>query len=392
MNYLLIRKYLTHSDISTRGKINKQQQESKSSLEQAKKMILYYDSYDELLKMPKLKVAAQSNIGLPNLFYATLGISSYSKDTKQYIIKNDWTFLLPKDILKNYELDEFKKILTYNKKDEYNKSYMNKLEKFRFDDYMYDESFLKFDQLTIAAHGLGTKKDKLLHHLRDLSFKGDVFNLLFDLSNKKLYLFFEHNEKYYYILGEIDKKTVELPIWNRYDEEDRKILTTALFLMNEVDEEKQVILEDDKMKEFTKILEKYNSEYLLTIKAIIKKGQIPKYRWYQAKWKEVLIKSDEVAFNSKGFAKCAISGVKGKYDKLGKFFIASHIKPYSKCVKESDFVSAFNPNNGLILSANIDALFDQYLISINASNGTILMKEAVNGITNLGFNLRNIEI
>ena len=46
-------------------------------------------------------------------------------------------------------------------------------------------------------------------------------------------------------------------------------------------------------------------------------------------------------------------------------------------LNEKDYESAFDPNNGLILSANVDALFDQYLISVNADDGSIMINDVV---------------
>ena len=47
--------------------------------------------------------------------------------------------------------------------------------------------------------------------------------------------------------------------------------------------------------------------------------------------------------------------------------IASHIKPY----KDSDLLDAFNPDNGILLSKNIDSLFDLGYITFN-DDGTIV--------------------
>ena len=53
------------------------------------------------------------------------------------------------------------------------------------------------------------------------------------------------------------------------------------------------------------------------------------------------------------------------------------------CIKEKDYESAFDPNNGFILCSNIDALFDQFLITIDDA-GIILIKNSVKTISGYG--------
>jgi len=70
--------------------------------------------------------------------------------------------------------------------------------------------------------------------------------------------------------------------------------------------------------------------------------------------------------------------------------IASHIKPFI----QSDDYEAYDPNNGLLLSRNIDILFDQGYISFN-NDGTIIYSPSLNidVINHLGnYSLDNIFI
>lgn len=48
--------------------------------------------------------------------------------------------------------------------------------------------------------------------------------------------------------------------------------------------------------------------------------------------------------------------------------VASHIKPFIQCSNDNE---AYDPNNGLLLSRNMDILFDQGYISFN-DDGTII--------------------
>lgn len=50
--------------------------------------------------------------------------------------------------------------------------------------------------------------------------------------------------------------------------------------------------------------------------------------------------------------------------------IASHIRPYKDCRDNNDFKAAFDVNNGLLLSKNLDSLFDLGYITFN-DDGTI---------------------
>ena len=392
--FLLLRKYLTHSDIINKGKPTRSQQSRLSEIDYRRKFILYYDSLDELMEYEKLPTAAQSNIGMPDVFYKILNIPHYEENgSVKYEIDNTWAKFIPKDTKKYFNFEEFTNIQIYNNKNEYQQQTINIMKNFPFSEFEIeeDDKYYKLDKLTIAAHGLGVETDLLLNYFRTLAFKGDVINILFDKVNKSMYLFFERNEKYFEIKSKVDNLPISPPIWKEYSEEDKKSITLLLFSLDRVE---SVINEEISEELSTEVnystlvndvLNDYFAEYNKTIERILASGEKPKYRWYQRKWREVLIKLDEVAFHSKGYAFCAISGLKGKYEKLGRFFIASHIKPYSDCIAEADYQAAFDPHNGLILSANVDALFDQHLISIDVDNdGIILKKDIVKTISRIG--------
>ncbi|MFA5659922.1 MAG: HNH endonuclease signature motif containing protein [Bacilli bacterium] len=390
----LLRKYLTHSDIANKGKPTKTQKAALSEVEYRKNFILYYDSLAELLQLEKLPTAAQSNIGMPEIFYELLGIRTYQQNNRrQYVINNKWGKYIPKDALVDFNYSDFAKIQVFNEKNSFTNRTIDILSNFPFEHFEEEKlpNFYKIDQLTIAAHGLGTDDDKLLKYFRSLAFKGDVINILLDKNKNNLYIFFERNEKYFELKSKIEKLDISPPIWKEYTEEDKKAITLLLFSLDktegEVNSEIINVIDESHTDdaEINTILVNYFSEYNKTIDKILSSGEKPKYRWYQRKWREVLIKLDEVAFHSKGYAFCAISGLKGKYEKLGRFFIASHIKPYSDCIADSDYHAAFDPHNGLILSANVDALFDQHLITIDVDkDGEILKKPVVGSISRIG--------
>lgn len=389
---ILCRKYLTHSDILTKGKPTKDDKKILSNEEFAKSFILYYQNTETLLEnYEKLPTAAQSNIGIPEDFIRLLGINSYKENNKKrYDICSKYAFkiLIPYDSCKDFNLKKFLQITNYNHKNSYNQTDLKKLGAFNLASYLNQEnsSFVKCDTLHLAAHGFGTDKDKVFAYIRSFAFKGDVVNFIFDKTDKSLYVFFERNEEYYNLLNEINETPITKPIWKDYTIKDKKEIVETLYAIdvnNSIENGEIQELTTDAISErkIAELLKRYYEEYNKTIDDIVALDKVPKTRWYQKKWKEVLIKMDELALNEKGYAICAISGIKGLYAKLGKFFIASHIKPYALCIEQKDYESAFDPNNGLILVANLDALFDQYLISINADNGAILKNDVVLSIT-----------
>jgi predicted restriction endonuclease len=67
--------------------------------------------------------------------------------------------------------------------------------------------------------------------------------------------------------------------------------------------------------------------------------------------------------------KCVITGFKTK-----ELLTASHIKPWKHCITKHE---KLDRNNGLLLSSNIDKLFDAFLISFDESS-TIMISNKIN--------------
>ena len=79
--------------------------------------------------------------------------------------------------------------------------------------------------------------------------------------------------------------------------------------------------------------------------------------------------------------KCIIS------NRLSKVCQACHIIPYSICTEEQKY----DPDNGLLLSADIHLLFDNYLLSINPiSKQVILSDELLNNDDYNQYHLKEI--
>ncbi|MDE7453507.1 MAG: HNH endonuclease [Clostridia bacterium] len=388
---ILIRKYLSHSDIITKGKLTRSKKQLFQGDDALKCYMLYYQSFEELKGLDYLPIAAQSNIIVPEDFYEETGIPHHWENghRPREIVKEDgFTVYVPLDTCDDFNLKDLNKICDFNDKFKYDQKDLKHLATFNLRNFLdNDTQLLKADALHIAAHGLGTVKDKLFSYLRSFVFKGDVLNIIIDKNENVLYLFFERNEKYYSLINEIKERPITAPIWRAYSRKDKQKIVETLY---SVEIAKSIENDEVQPEEFelaeskiALLLKQYYNEYHKSVDDLIALDQPPKYRWYQKKWREILIKMDEIQFNEKGYARCAISETKGDYSSLGRFFIASHIKPYALCIREKDYESAFDPNNGLILCSNIDALFDQFLITVD-DDGIILIKDAVKTITGYG--------
>jgi len=68
---------------------------------------------------------------------------------------------------------------------------------------------------------------------------------------------------------------------------------------------------------------------------------------------------------------CAVTGVA-----ISEVLRASHAKPWAECATDAERLDVFN---GFLLSANLDALFDRFLISFDAQ-GRILIAPSLAGI------------
>lgn len=101
--------------------------------------------------------------------------------------------------------------------------------------------------------------------------------------------------------------------------------------------------------EFSSIDDEFNSMGNISNNILDKyKEGLVKQRIGQGKWRDYLIKNNG--------CKCALCNISMK-----ELLIASHIKEYSKCEKNTS--EHLDLKNGLLLCANHDKLFDKHLIS-----------------------------
>ena len=92
-----------------------------------------------------------------------------------------------------------------------------------------------------------------------------------------------------------------------------------------------------------------------------------KNRNKQSKWK-VLLANEMMNYTThEGEVFCPFTQISGNFEAVPMLFIASHIKRFS----DSDCDEAFDINNGLLLCANADALFDKHMITVDENKKLI---------------------
>lgn len=371
VNYVLYRKYLTHSDLVNIGKAD-------CVLDgYEKKYILYYDDVVDLEKCTfNLPIAHQSNISLPEDFYKEIEEEKLDTIGRWRNITSSYTCLIPKTIKSEFSIEIIEKIAEMQGKNFYKTSDRNytKLENNTND---YDEYFMSIDKLSIAAHGIGVKSDKGFYGLRSLMFKGDVLNLLINKKDKKLYIIPERNEIFYFIIKKEKFSYSDLPIYRKYSKDDKKKIIEYFFSLEELKKRESIL----PIEEVNQLEEIYISELNRRISEYEIRGEFPKYRWYQKQWKESIIKSIALQLKEDNILRCAISGYTTRNRKLEYLFVASHIKSYSDCVADQKWEEAYDPNNGLLLISNVDKLFDQHDICIK-QDGKIIKSTICKSLTN----------
>jgi len=133
--------------------------------------------------------------------------------------------------------------------------------------------------------------------------------------------------------------------------------------------EKKLFILLDKNPRFFTIIDETNQayeNYLIKGKRIVElytKEMVEdeKTRKYQNSWRESLAEEMMNYTTVEGNVFCPFTYIEGNFEDIGTLYRASHIKSYS----DSDVDEAFDVNNGLLLVANADALFDKHLITVS---------------------------
>lgn len=340
--YLLFSKYITHSDIISKGKRNEkggyeknylyyltvEEMKARAELEEQNQMIEDLYGNDNNANIKTTSTAHQSCITVASEVYEFLDIpyvhklkAKLGEAAPKQININDYTNVyLANDTLKYFNMDYTKKIFEKLGKDV----------PWNFDEYYFDLSDDDFTSINIteAAHGFGTQENIEFQILRMSLFLNDKFIVLESRKGdeKNLFIILDKNPRFYTVLGEINSN------WEEY------------------------------------LNLQYNKSIFDATKTIQTKDGVKKTRKDQSKWRKLLAEEmmNFSANGSKIF--CPISNMTIDFDKVGTLLRASHIKRFEDC---ETLEEAFDINNGLLISANADALFDKYLITID-EDGTII--------------------
>lgn len=316
--FTLWSKNLTHSDLANSGKRN-------GNKEGLDKNLLYYLSIDDMRKIEDandkpFESAKQSNIGICEDFYADLGVPRLERRNgpqttqHEHIKLNDYVDVnLVNDTIEYFKIGYTKKILQALEKQS---------NKWSDDESVtLNSGIFTSIQLTEAIHGLGTAADVEFHKLRLSMFCNDTIILLIEhCSDKnKLFIMLEKNPRFFTLCG------LTNTTWQRYLETAKVQEKAAIKAKNGLD------VDDEKT------------------------------RAKQSAWKSLLAKEMMNYTTHEGEVFCPFTQINADFESVKMLFIASHIKRFA----DSNNIESYDVNNGLLLCANADALFDKHMITVD---------------------------
>lgn len=318
--FVLFYKYLTHSDLATFGKATK--------VNNLDKNLLYYIDTNEMSNIENstkkpFQTAHQSCIGLKEKFYELANLPK-PREVDPYLINDYMNVYLVNSNMKYFTSDYTKRIFEKLGKEISNNSKRN-WDFNNLDIALSGEQFTEI-QLHCAVHGLGMAVDKEFHKLRHHLFKGDTFILLAELQSSgknNLFILLEKNPIFFSILGETNKS------YENYQIGLRKRLV-------------------NKVKAKENAVENIEEEVT---------------RQQQSAWRKMLAKEMMGYTQVENQVFCPLTYITVNFDELGTLFVASHIKGFKDPNTTNE--EKYDINNGILMCANADALFDKHLISIN---------------------------
>lgn len=325
--FVLFYKYLTHSDLATFGKSTRPNTLDKN--------LLYYIDETEMEKIEKntnkpFQTAHQSCIGLKQEFYKLARLPQ-PRENDPYLINDYMNVYLVNENMQyfssKYTSQVFKKL---NKR-----ITAGATRNWDFDKLNVALLNAEFTPISLhcAVHGLGMSEDIEFHKLRHHLFKGDTFILLAELNghSNNLFILLEKNPIFFSIIGETNKE------YEDYQKQLRKRLVN-------------------------KTLGRDNAIDINNIDDEVTRQQ-------QSAWRKMLAKEmmgytqiDEQVF-------CPFTYITANFNKLSALFVASHIKGFKDPNTSNE--EKYDINNGLLLCANADALFDKHLITISETKELI---------------------
>lgn len=314
--FILYYKYLTHSDLPTFGKATR--------VNSLNKNLLYYLTEKEMesiqLREDKVfETAHQSNIGLPRRFWEDIGMN----DPRDNVMVSDSNVKVLNNFINTYLVNDsmtyFNSYYTKKVFKRLNKEILNDREWEDIDVILNKNDKFTEIRLTQAVHGIGVSMDDEFRKLRHHIFKNDILMLIIEKRNYESNLFVlpYKNPSFFTIIEEKNK------LWENYLSRENKRL------------ESLIVQEDP-------IIEVYN-------------------RNQQDKWRNLLAEEMKNYTVNDNEVFCPFTFTSANFDNLGTLFRASHIKEFSL----SNENEKFDINNGLLLVANADALFDKHLITVD---------------------------
>ncbi|BDA04171.1 hypothetical protein OHP003_14460 [Helicobacter pylori] len=320
--YILYYKMLSHSDLPNFAKMKND--------ESLDKNLLYYLSAKEMREIEqrenrKFEVAKQSNIGISIRFWKDLDMPIPRDSVKKrkviggdHLKINDYAkVFLVNDVLENFHFDDTLKIFEKLHKNFNPKQFNANTMSYQI---LNNQAFTPIE-LRQAVHGIGMNQDVEFNKLRHNLFKNDLLYLLIEKTQtqKNLFIMPFRNPLFFSLLGVTNSK------WQIYQEQKLK-------------RENNLI---------TKSPTPFQEEKI--------------QRQHQNKWREAL------AFEMMNYTTidrsifCPLTYIEADFDDMKTLFRASHIKGYSDCDEEEKY----DLDNGLLLIANADALFDKHFITID---------------------------
>lgn len=330
-NFVLFYKNITHSDLATFGKATHPNSHEKN--------LLYYIKTEDMLEIEKntnkpFQTAHQSCIGLKIELYNLVGLPQ-PRESDPYKI-NDYMNVYVVNKNMNYFSGKYtRKVVDKlgRKIPENSRSW----KKDNIDVSLSDGNFTPID-LHVAVHGLGMEEDSDFHKIRHHLFKGDSLLLLFELNeqpkpkesedhktNNNMFLLFEKNPIFFNLIGETNSAYV------KYQERTRRRL------INSVTAKANAVNENQLEDEVT--------------------------RQQQNAWRNMLANEMMAYTQNAREVFCPFTYITIDFDKLGTLFVASHIKGFSDPNTTNE--EKYDINNGILICANADALFDKHLITID---------------------------
>lgn len=317
--YLLIKKRITYSDLVTSVKYCGTHKNVMPS-----GYINLYLTEEEIVDNNITYCAKQSNISVDKRLFQFYGIEQLKRrQGKNHKEKNH----------KHKKINDYVDVFFYNdfsKEFETSKTIdvLNRLNKTtkKVGKVSFEDKELIPIELSHAIHGVGITDNKVFHEIRKNTFWNDLYYFL--CLGDELIIIPKRNAKFYSILNEIS------PLKAQY-----------LNLM----EEKSSNLSEKRDGLLYKVLNEEEID-----------------RRFQKEWRDSLAEEMMNYSNKEGYVMCPITGIEVDFEKVGTLFRASHIKGFAECCDNEKF----DIDNGLLMVASADALFDKHLFTIN-SNGEI---------------------